>query len=407
MENQKAFSDRDWHLLQLRWEPIVEGDVRSVAIRHGDNHLLPIDQANWLVDHCWETIARYCLDQGFAYAKLCAQENGKAITFRVPAEFARSRSLITPSITAPSIEQWLTFPDTRITAIRFIPFYLGTNQRLQALEVGHYQGIPCYKYEDLQIVYCWDGFAVAIQQEQSIYRDVVQFLLHRRQQHMAILRPESATSQQLLELQDEAVEHPLIRVLPRALSYVMSIHAFNNADGKIAEPSIRLLAEPSILGICDSPSRELSQGSVYRLVEPNTVWSVPIEIQKSRTANFYSTWANVVAEIRKENGDLKRLIQQEIYLQKLWYKLFLLSECLECMATLDELALTLVQKLVVETQKEFLNFIRANPTASSLTNALKEDLVKTSKIRSVYETFVQQSALLKAEKTQRRSSRAL
>ncbi len=390
MDSQRAFSDIDWQLFQLAWEPIQEGEVRAVAILRGDKQYLPLELANQLIDNCWAAIARYCLDQGYAYAKLYAQGEGEPVVFKVPAEFAQSHSSISP------VAKWLNFPDEAclITAIRLIPFYLGSDRKLQFLETGQYQNIPCYKLGDLHIIYCGDGFAVVIQQQQSAHRDVIQFLQNRRFRHLEILHPESIITQQLSGLQDNEATHLIIQEPPKTLSYVMSVHVLDNQAGKISEATLRLMAEPSILGIYDTSDSDTNQRQSCNLFKPSTVWDAQIAIQRSGAISFYSTWSNVVAEIKEGSGNMKVLVQQEVQLQKLWYKLFLLSEWLERIVAFDEISVKAIQKLTVNAQKEFLNFIRASPTGSSLENALKEDLIQTSKIKNIFEAVVEQSRLV-------------
>jgi uncharacterized caspase-like protein len=302
-----------------------------------------------------------------------------------------------------SEEQYIYFEskDCMINAFRFIPFYLGTNEK--TFSSAKYLEFPCLQIDKSRVIYFNDGFVTFILQEDRLYKDVVDFLVHRRMSHLSILEQSSWVTRLLVGLQSQDSPNPLISQMPSQLCYVMSIHAVRSLNLDIPEGTFKLLTEPSIIGVTDDPNQKILQTEeeLYSLSdqEIKTMAESHINIIRSKTVTFYSGWANVIVDIKTpDNNDLEALISQEVILQKLWYKLFLFSESLSGLHNrfeeLDCEKIKEMRKEVFKLKLEYSQFIKTEPTGSTLINSLKEDLIKTSKVESMYKTFINKCSLI-------------
>ena len=285
-----------------------------------------------------------------------------------------------------------------ITAIRFIPFYLGSVSFSQ--QKDDYLGFSSCLFEHVRIIPFDDGMNILILEEALQSKDIVDFLRQRRKSHLSFLSQNNEILDELREIQEITPSNPLIFELPNLFPYVMSIHHLENVY--VSRKNVQYMTEPAILGITDDP---LASSTFLALQEnsfiPDESKVNSIHELTTGHTDYYISWSNVVATFSSKSQsqmDLNRLICYEILLQKLWYKLFLYAEnmslidrYLDC---LDERQLKLMKQEVFRTKMEYAAFIRTDARASSCMNDLKQKLILTSKISELFQNFSDQSNLL-------------
>lgn len=389
----------DVMLLTLRWTEAEIDGQRGVLIHRGNGDNFPMELAERLVDHGWQKIADRCQSQGYQFAKLCTQsEPGQeARSFVIPASFSAIHRA-TPQ-NPPDGYAALKLPENlSIQAFRLIPFFVGCSK---VEPTAAYFGFPSLQLTDGHLICFDDGFAVYVLEDAVFARTVPEFLLHRRKSHLAVLSRSSPQLQTLLEYQAQCLKHPLLFSLPESLSYVMSVHAIDNRKSQVNEQTIRLITEPAILGITDEMGWIEPADSEYEISNSDilTLSDGQVRVVHSSTASIYSGWANVVVECKKSNQQAaEMLVKQEICLQKLWYKLMLLSDGLSMVESqidaLNASWLKQARRAVCKVKAEYSSFANASPTGSTIFHKLKEDLIATSKIETVYHRFLAKASLL-------------
>lgn len=401
MESQ--IEDLDLLLLQMQWRETEEDSRTGVTLLRGNGEILSQQMAENLVDLGWDKIASHCHRQGYQFAKLPFINSEKeARSYTIPASFASNQARSEPQFDSfeplePGGGQLI-----QAQAFRLIPFYLGR----KLLPDASFAQLPCMMLPSIpngRLIGFEDGFAVCLLQEPLFFESAAEFLLHRRQTHLSLLESNSWLLQTLQQQQSQSLDHPLLLGPPQRLSYVMSVHAIDNVAGKIDERTIYSITEPAILGISDDPSCSIEQnaqsGHPTTAVELTTLANSRIHTLHSKEVTFHSGWANVVAECKGDSPQsVEMLVRLEVMLQKLWYKLFLLSEGLGERASqtesLNTVWLKQARQEICKAKIEYASFCRINATGSTVWNALKEDLIKTSKIEAIYQSLLSKVGLL-------------
>ena len=284
-----------------------------------------------------------------------------------------------------------------INAIRFIPFYLGN---LQPKDLKSYLGFQAFRTDNYEIIYFEDGFVVAVVSETYQCTDVSDFLWQRRMSHLGLLKKESPLLKVLVKRQELKPSNPLILSLPDSFLYVMSIHSVNNSNNLFSHPNLILMAEPSILGITDNPKEKMARNASNATFINNTEFgNVEIFETKANNANYYIGWANVTIENLKNSiKHLDIIISFEIRLQKLWYKIYMLSTTLDKITRdidcFDKDILRKIKMEAIKTKLEFANFIHIDATGSTHMNEIHRHLTKTSKLMELHENFENKYKLL-------------
>lgn len=246
--------------------------------------------------------------------------------------------------------------------------------------------------EGYQVLKVDEQFVVAIFEEDICFTDAVDFLVQRRQRHFDILEKDSPFHSKLFALQT-LVEGDLVSSEIQSLPYVMSIHWANRNNFVLSDTEMRCLVDPSTVGISDDPKDKVDSDrkeKAYRLLQQCTSASGDITQISHGDDSYLVSWANVML-VTDGNGDLefKNLIDAEVRLQHLWYKLHLYSDAIDgIVERLDTIDIKEVKREIVKTKLQFAQFCRVNPTGATHFNELHESLVLTSKLHELYQEFL-------------------
>jgi len=282
-----------------------------------------------------------------------------------------------------------------IRALSFIPFYLGKR------ECGDADSLVSEEFSPQgRLAIFPDGFAVATLTREFAATDIPEFLKHRRQYHLELLKENSPISMYLQSKQASSNDaRDTICRLPKKLSYVMTVHEIENSAQEVSPIQCELMCEPSIVGITDDPSETppvAFDAESFRPT-PRMVDQLRdgIQIVTSQSARWYVGWANIIAEVLAPNLYSRApLIQIETSLQKLWYKLYLhtldlhgafLANARNQGPLKDELSAVL---------GEYLAFLRPDPVTSTHLQQLKRALLKTSQLDENYRSLLSTCELL-------------
>jgi len=273
-----------------------------------------------------------------------------------------------------------------IKSITFIPFYVGYNPLLAKEK---YLNFDSCSVDFLKIIYFNDGFAVGIQENTYYCSNVPDYLLKRRQSHLSILQTTSNVTKILLNEQEKNSSNPILSKLPESISYVMSIHYVDNSRSDFSNRNLFLMAEPSIIGITDNETETIDDiNIIIKSWKEHDFDTDDIFSMKSNNLNYYISWSNVIIEIKnKELFNLKPIIELEIMLQKLWYKIYLYSESLSAFHNqidcFDETIIENIKKEILKVKFEYSNFKKINATDSTHINKIKKNLILTSDIDTI------------------------
>lgn len=284
-----------------------------------------------------------------------------------------------------------------IDAFRFIPFFVGTIDALQHAVDGDFMMMET---DSGKLYYYDDGFSVLVIEDKIKCNGVVDFLCQRREKHQSILNSNSIVLQSLQEISGTN-NNPLILFRPECFEYVMSIHFIDKKNYDITLSDISCIVEPSLLGISDEPSETIEEKDIIKAEQlflnidgnlPEGVVSVDCEDH-----TCYISWANVLFCMSNEDDYLQqKIIEHEVKLQKLWYKLFIYNNMIERIASeVISIDFAKVKKEIFKTKIEYSNLTKVQATGSSFSNSVNMALNNTSHIGALYTSFNQNVTLLK------------
>lgn len=288
--------------------------------------------------------------------------------------------------------------EIEVRAVRFIPFYIG--QPDIPRESSQYLGFSALIKHPLQILYFDDGFVVSILDEIVRCESVVDYLSKRRKAHLEILRSDSIVCRTLRECQTNQPEGSLMNNSPDLLCYVMSVYHVDNSEDVLTENNLKLMAEPSIIGITDDPNDLVADRELSSITfDPSLLERKEIFQVDAPNAKYYVTWSNVLVETKDQSEDaIINLIRIEVQLQKLWYKLFVFCECLDRIeGQLEKLTMhdfTQIKREVLRAKLEYSKFVQIDATGCDHLNRLRDKLIITSKITEVYNNFKAKATLI-------------
>lgn len=280
--------------------------------------------------------------------------------------------------------------------IRFVPFYLGPKK----FSVRMPKECKILNREKEKISFLWHknryiwyntGVCVQVIKEKENSRNIIDFLLERRRKHHKLLNLKSKPTKDIVKL----VKHLNPRAKP-CLSYVMSIHAVDCLDNTpYFDNMLRLIAEPGFLGIHDNPKLEVSEQQIVSAHKKlstldRTELQLPsvYEITTNRDGKIFASWSNVVfsSEPSNLNNLSNQLIELETELQHLWFYFHTLKNDLRRkLKTSEKNSLNELCRKQIEGVNLWNEFENLDAGEDSLTQQLKEALIKTSRIEKVYQ----------------------
>ena len=283
-----------------------------------------------------------------------------------------------------------------VSACRIMPFFLG---RGPAVDCGEQMGLPAFQCGDARVLLMDDCFAVSLVREEVSFSDPVDFLLQRRERHLDLLSPDSPLLASLKGYQSDPLEHPILATPPRTLPYVMSVHRADTDRAALSEVELTCLAEPSILGISDDPHDLVTESRIEEAghhLKSCAAASESIEVIRGAQDRYLVSWANVVL-VTHGGGDeaFEHLIRTEVLLQGLWYRMHLYSDAMEgLLDRADTADLAAVRREVLKTKMQYTQYCRLDPTGATHLNALRSSLIRTSRLRELYEEFILRTGLV-------------
>jgi hypothetical protein len=279
---------------------------------------------------------------------------------------------------------------------RLVPYYLGDHGCTAEAE---FIGFPVIEREGLRILLMEDGFAVALVEEAVQYHDVIDLLVQRRTRHLEILGPESPVRDVLHSLRNQQVSPGLIGSSRAELPYVMSMHWIDREQAPVSDIELRCFADPSILGISDDPLDEVSTRRVEKaraaLANCTRASGSMDEICHGDDCYLVS-WANVILATRGGGEtEYRQLVEMEVRLQYLWHRIHLYSASIESLPDrIGSFELSQVKMEMLKTKLQYGAFCRTDPTGATHLNELRASLIRTSKLRELYEEFSSRTVLV-------------
>jgi len=283
-----------------------------------------------------------------------------------------------------------------VNICRIIPCYLGL---MFPNASEQYLFLENSDFGDTWVKTFCDGFAVIVIKQTKNYSDAFQLLIDRRKEHLNILESKSEILKRVLGLKKTlSVQNPIIKEEKLEIEYVMSVHHIMDRN-YLNESNLFAICEPSFAGITDDPSQiinsyEEAEISIARIT-PAKAHQV-INTISSKNNIFYVSWANVIlVDDQNPSNDFELLVQLELDLQKLWYKLFaydnLLDKVLLNPEIFDEAS---VKKELLKTKIEYSKLTKINPTGAGHYTRLKESLIETSKIQTIWDSINDKLSLI-------------
>ncbi len=283
----------------------------------------------------------------------------------------------------------------KIRPIRFVPFLLGRKKSRVQLPpdckvLGREKEKIFFSWRGNRYFWFGTGTCVQVIDEKEKQSGIIDFLLERRKKHHQLLNFESQAANDIKEL--------IKTINPRAkpyLSYVMSIHAVEFAENiPYFENMLRLIAEPSFLGIPDNPKFvvgksqiESAQRKLAGLESKEPQFPSVYEVVINRGKKTFASWSNVVFSSEKNEGEhhSQQLVKLETELQHLWFYFHdLKNEIRRKMKAGDKSRMKELLRKQRETAVLWSEFENLGAMDDTYTQLLKEGLIKTSRIEKIY-----------------------
>lgn len=232
---------------------------------------------------------------------------------------------------------------TRIT--RLIPICLSDSKGIRTTLSNNLQRLQISGRLELRTD--MSDYAVAILRERATYPTVLDCLRARRYIHLKILQ----CRRQILKGLNIPNKSP-------GIEYVMSIQHIEEGDVR----TLATLTNPCLVGITDDPSIEVpSSDEVDKHWTAISDITTDVEMVPVRSqAKVYCSWANVVL-VGRDSALWEHLEDLEVQLQRIWYRLYF-------------------QLDLEQAKAELVDFQRISSTGTSSSHALREALVRTSKV---------------------------
>lgn len=276
------------------------------------------------------------------------------------------------------------------------PFYFGAQP---ASEYSEAFGAASYGRGDARVLMMDDSFGVAVVEEEVCFQDPIDFLMRRRARHLDLLEADCPLATALVSDQTHGEARGLVDILPTRFPYVMSLHWVDRTRTAISDVELRCLADPSTLGISDDPLDTVNETRVdnaRRALGQCTPSSGAVDVIRHGEDAYMVSWANVIL-VTESGGETEyaQLVGIEARLQHLWYRLHLYAKGIEGLVDrLDVVDLGLVRKEILRTKLQFAQFCKLDATGSTHLNDLRESLIRTSKLRELYEEFDRSTGLI-------------
>lgn len=282
------------------------------------------------------------------------------------------------------------------TASRLAPFYFG---RRPDVEYSDSLGFPSFECDGARVLMMDDRFGVALLEEHVDFADAIDFLLARRGRHLEMLSPGASLLKALCGHCSEDSSTGLIADPPARLPYVMSLHWIDRDSSFVGDIELRCLADPCVLGISDDPADEVDDDRVDKarkaLAQCGVTAGVADTIAHGED-RYLVSWANVMLVTGAQgDAEYRHLVRMEAQLQHLWYRMHLYSAAIEGLVErLGSVDLKAVRTDVLKTKLQYAAFCKVDATGSTHLNDLKASLIKTSKLRELYDEFTLQAELI-------------